>query len=188
MSDRSTGVTTDKTGPNRPGWRCWPARAASVLLMAASVLFIAAAAMLPSAGPGYAAAGYQRAARPAPARLLLGQQIAAYAKTFVGRYPYKWGGNSPLTGFDCSGLTSYIYQRYGKAIPRTAQAQYLAFRKVRTPWRGDLVFFHDKTGHVYHVGIYEGNGALVAAADKKQGIIYETIWDSAATFGTINHN
>ena len=186
MSDRSTGVTTDKTGPERR----WPDRAASALLIAASVLLIAAAAVLPSASPGYAASGYQRAARPAAARLLLGQRIAAYAKTFVGRYPYKWGGNSPLTGFDCSGLTSYIYQRYSKAIPRTAQAQYLAFRKVPNgkAWRGDLVFFHDKTGHVYHVGIYEGNGALVAAADKKEGIIYETIWDPAVTFGTITHN
>ena len=121
--------------------------------------------------------------------MLLGQRIAAYAKTFVGRYPYKWGGDSPQTGFDCSGLTSYIYRQYGKVIPRTAEAQYLAFRKVRNgkAWRGDLVFFHDNKGYVYHVGIYEGGGTLVAAADPHDGIIVETIWTSAVTFGTITH-
>ena len=180
MSNRTTGVSTDAAG--RPGRLRWPARAASVLV-------IAAASVLPSVGPALAATGHQRPAQPAAVRLLLGQRIAAYAKTFVGRYPYQWGGNSPLTGFDCSGLTSYIYQQYGKVIPRSAQAQFLAFRKVSgQPWRGDLVFFHDKTGYVYHVGIYEGNGMLVAAADKKEGITYETIWDATVTFGTITHN
>jgi cell wall-associated NlpC family hydrolase len=181
MSYRATGTSTDPAGPERPGLRRWSARTASVLV-------ISAAAVFPSIGPAFAVTGHQRPARPAAARLLLGQRIAAYAQTFVGRYPYKWGGNSPLTGFDCSGLTSYIYRQYGMAIPRTAEAQYLAFRKVRTAWRGDLVFFHDKTGYVYHVGIYEGNGTLVAAADKKEGITFETVWDAAATFGTITHN
>ena len=43
--------------------------------------------------------------------------IAAYAETFVGRYRYHWGGISPRTGFDCSGLTSYIYRHYGLTFP-----------------------------------------------------------------------
>ncbi len=121
--------------------------------------------------------------------MLVGQQIAAYATTFVGRYRYKWGGDSPKTGFDCSGLTSYIYGQYSRAIPRTAEAQFRAFRPVANgkAWRGDLVFFHDKKGYVYHVGIYQGGGVLVAAADRKEGIIYETIWTTTVTFGTITH-
>jgi cell wall-associated NlpC family hydrolase len=119
--------------------------------------------------------------------MLVGQQIAADARAFVGRYPYKWGGDTPQTGFDCSGLASYLYQHHGKAIPRTAEAQYRAFRKVTKAWRGDLVFFHDRSGHVYHVGIYEGAGTLVAAADPQDGIMYETIWASTVSFGTITH-
>jgi cell wall-associated NlpC family hydrolase len=165
----------------QPGPLRWLARAAPVLAIAAAVT-------LTTAGSASAASGGQPAAGPgAAARMLLGQRIAAYAKTFVGRYPYKWGGDSPKTGFDCSGLTWYIYGQYGMAIPRTAQAQYQAFRKVRTAWRGDLVFFHDRSGYVYHVGIYEGNGTLVAAADPQDGIMYETIWTSMVTFGTMTH-
>jgi cell wall-associated NlpC family hydrolase len=52
---------------------------------------------------------------------------------------------------------------------------------------GDLVFFHSGTGYVYHVGVYEGGGNLVAAADPDDGIIFETIWSSAVTFGTLTH-
>ena len=50
---------------------------------------------------------------------------------------------------------------------------------------GDLVFFHDAFGYVYHVGVYEGRGNLVAAADPDDGIVLETIWSSAVTFGTL---
>jgi cell wall-associated NlpC family hydrolase len=158
------------------------------LARAAPALVIAAAAALATTGSASAASGGQAPAGHGPAaRMLLGQQIAAYARTFVGRYPYRWGGDSPQTGFDCSGLTWYIYGQYGKPIPRTAEAQYLAFRKVRTAWRGDLVFFHGRGGYVYHVGIYEGHGTLVAAADLQDGIMYETIWTTTVTFGTVTH-
>ena len=154
----------------------------------------ASAAALASAGSVSAASGHQSAARPGAAtRMLVGQQIAAYAKTFIGRYRYRWGGNSPQTGFDCSGLTSYVYSHFSLAIPRTADAQYQAFRKVPggQAWRGDLVFFHDTRGVAYHVGIYEGTGTLVSATDQKGGIrqqiIDETSLTSPVTFGTITH-
>ena len=90
-------------------------------------------------------------------------------------------------GESSKAVPSPFGDQYGMAIPRTAQAQYQAFRKVRTAWRGDLVFFHDRSGYVYHVGIYEGNGTLVAAADPQDGIMYETIWTSMVTFGTMTH-
>jgi cell wall-associated NlpC family hydrolase len=142
-----------------------------------------------SAGTASAASGSRPARHGQVAVMLLGQQIAAYAKGLVGRYPYKWGGDTPKTGFDCSGLTSYVYQLYGKVIPRTAENQYAAFRKITNgqPWRGDLVFFHDSKGHVYHVGIYEGGGMLVSATDKKDGILYQMIWGGTVSYGTITH-
>src|SRR5215469_5518380 len=61
--------------------------------------------------------------------LSFNQKAAAYAKSFVGRVPYRYGGGSPGTGFDCSGLTSYVYRHYGKSIPRTADAQFHRFRR-----------------------------------------------------------
>jgi cell wall-associated NlpC family hydrolase len=177
-------VTGNRSNPGRSGLLVRFARG--------PVLIIVAAAALASAGPAAAATGpqpsvWQRPAAPA----LVGQQIAAYALGFVGRYPYKWGGDTLKTGFDCSGLTSFIYLHFGQAIPRTAQDQFQAFRELTNgqPWRGDLVFFHDSKGHVYHVGIYEGGGMLVSATDKKDGIVEQVIWGGTSTvsYGTITH-
>jgi cell wall-associated NlpC family hydrolase len=120
------------------------------------------------------------------------QEAAAYVTTFIGRVPYVYGGSSPSTGFDCSGLTQYVYRHYGKSIPRTADAQFRYFyRESRSrAWGGDLVFFHDNSSpnsYVYHVGIYEGSNNMVSAADPQSGIIWQPIWSSDVTFGTITH-
>jgi peptidoglycan DL-endopeptidase CwlO len=154
----------------------------------AAALALAGAALLGTAGFATSGPG-------APGRVTSeNAQIAAYAQAFVGKYPYTWGGNSPATGFDCSGLTSYIYQQFGMIIPRTAQAQFRFFRRepAARAQPGDLVFFHGRHGWVYHVGIYEGTGAtgvgtLVAAADPQEGIIYESVWSARVSYGTLTH-
>lgn len=71
--------------------------------------------------------------------------------------PYQWGAAGP-SRFDCSGLTSYSYKKVGKTIPRTAQAQYNASRKVSPANRkaGDLIFIGKSSGGIYHVGIFAG--------------------------------
>jgi hypothetical protein len=115
--------------------------------------------------------------------------IAAYAMTFVGRFPYVYGGTSPATGFDCSGLTYYIYRHYGHTLATTAQGQYNQFRRITLSYArpGDLVFFHDGNGYVFHVGVYEGSNMMVAAATPQDGIRYQSIWSSNVTYGTITH-
>jgi cell wall-associated NlpC family hydrolase len=120
------------------------------------------------------------------------QKTAALVQTFIGRVPYTYGGSSPSTGFDCSGLTQYVYHHYGKSIPRTANEQFLRFRREskHAAWAGDLVFFHedsDPNSYVYHVAIYEGGNHIVSAADPAEGIVEQTIWSSDVTFGTITH-
>ena len=120
------------------------------------------------------------------------QRVAAYVKTFIGRVPYAYGGSSPSTGFDCSGLTQYVYRHNGKWIPRTADAQFRYFRREssRAAWGGDLVFFHvnsDPNSYVYHVGVYEGSNHMVSATTPAGGIRWQTIWSSDVTFGTISH-
>jgi cell wall-associated NlpC family hydrolase len=120
------------------------------------------------------------------------QRTAAYVQTFVGRVRYEYGGTSPRTGFDCSGLTQYVYRHYGKSIPRTADGQYLHFRRESRSraWGGDLVFFHENSNpnsYVYHVGVYEGGNHMVSAANAAEGIRRQTIWSSDVTFGTITH-
>ncbi len=120
------------------------------------------------------------------------QKVASYAATFIGRVPYTYGGSSPSTGFDCSGLTHYVYGHYGKWIPRTAEEQFRHFRREsrRAAWGGDLVFFHENSNpnsYVYHVAIYEGSNHIVSAADPAEGIVWQTIWTPDVTFGTISH-
>ena len=132
---------------------------------------------------------------PGPASansLSFNQKAAAYANSFVGRVPYRYGGSSPSTGFDCSGLTSYVYRHYGKSIPRTADAQFRHFRRESESraWGGDLVFFHvnsNPNSYVSHVGVYESRHHMVAATHPGGGIRLETIYSRNVTFGTITH-
>ncbi|UOG92349.1 MAG: C40 family peptidase [Candidatus Thiothrix sulfatifontis] len=79
---------------------------------------------------------------------------------------YCWGGNSPLKGFDCSGLTQYSFgQGASVKIPRTAAAQYKVALKIphEKAERGDLVFFRTRGHNVSHVGIYLGSNKFVHA-------------------------
>ena len=124
--------------------------------------------------------------------LSFNRATSAYVETFIGRVPYRYGGSSPGSGFDCSGLTQYVYRHYGKSIPRTADAQFRHFRRESRSraWGGDLVFFHDNSNpnsYVYHVGIYEGGGHMVSAVGTGSGIRWQTIWSPDVTFGTISH-
>ena len=86
--------------------------------------------------------------------------IIAYASNFLG-IPYVWGGTSP-SGFDCSGFTQYVFAHFGVNLPRTSQAQQNVgtFVSRANLQAGDLVFFGTPA---YHVGIYVGNGNMIAA-------------------------
>jgi len=127
-------------------------------------------------------------AGPAPATPAKNAAIVKLAMTFVGK-PYVWGGASP-TGFDCSGLVQYSYRTAAAlTTPRVAQDQFSAARMIPAVRAvpGDLVFYHDNTGAVYHVGIYTGPGMTVAAIDPAHGVRAQPIWDSTATFGSFTH-
>ena len=90
---------------------------------------------------------------------------------------YRYGGTSPRTGFDCSGLTQYSYARVGKRLPRTAQQQYRATIRVsnRNARVGDLIFFHSGST-IYHVGIYAGRGYMYAAPHTGSSVKRQKIW------------
>jgi len=91
---------------------------------------------------------------------------------------YRYGGQTPATSFDCSGLTKYAFgQGAGVALPRTAAEQYSAAVKVPTAQasKGDLVFFHTHGSRVSHVGIYLGNGKFVHAPRTGRAITTEAL-------------
>jgi cell wall-associated NlpC family hydrolase len=79
--------------------------------------------------------------------------------------PYRWGGNTPAGGFDCSGLVTYIYlTSTGMRLPRTSQEMAALDKpKIREDElaSGDLVFFG--RSHITHVGVYVGKGRFVHA-------------------------
>ena len=89
--------------------------------------------------------------------------------------PYKWGGQSPKTGFDCSGLIVYSHQKADIIIPRTAKAQFDNGKVVSKAnlQIADLVFFKTpKENKVYHVGIYMGDGLFIHAPGKGRKVTY----------------
>lgn len=105
-------------------------------------------------------------APPAPAAMLA-NDVLFRAISLVGT-PYKWGGNTPSTGFDCSGLVDYVFRtEAGIDLPRTSHAMAAidAPRVGRGDLEpGDLLFFGN--GHrVTHVAIYVGHGRFVNAPD-----------------------
>jgi len=95
---------------------------------------------------------------PAPTRQPR-SEVVNIARRYLG-VPYRWGGSSPSTGFDCSGFTSYVFRQVGVNLPRTSRAQINAGQRVsRADIRpGDLVFFGNP---IHHVGIYAGGGQMI---------------------------
>ena len=118
----------------------------------------------------------------------LNTKVVTEAKKHIGQ-PYVWGATGPRK-FDCSGLVMYSYQKFGFTTPRVSEDQFLAARLIPASRAvpGDLVFYHDQVGDVYHVGIYLAPGKTVAAIDEAEGVNYQTIWDaSTATYGSFTH-
>jgi cell wall-associated NlpC family hydrolase len=89
-----------------------------------------------------------------------GHRIVAYARHFLG-IPYSYGGVSPNTGFDCSGLVRFVYGHFGIVLPHSSFGDLTLGRRVSRRWLrpGDLVFFAGAS----HVGIYAGSGRFIDA-------------------------
>jgi len=107
----------------------------------------------PSGEPSPAAAS----ARPVPS---LGERAAGIAVRAVG-IPYRYGGESPASGFDCSGLVRWAYGRLGVDLPHSSYALAVTGRRVASERLrpGDVLLF-DGLGHV---GLYLGRGRMVHA-------------------------
>jgi cell wall-associated NlpC family hydrolase len=114
------------------------------------------AALLAACGSAPPSRGPARSAEP-------GSDLAIHAMGLVGT-PYRWGGNTPESGFDCSGLIGYVYRsRFGNAPPRTV-AQLAGFGQpvdAQDLRSGDLVIFGARPPT--HAGIYVGEGRFVHA-------------------------
>lgn len=92
-------------------------------------------------------------------------ELAMTAMTLIGAH-YKYGGNSPETGIDCSGLVRYVFKEaWGTTLPRTALEQSRLGESV-SPEKlqpGDLVFYNTNRRNYSHVGIYLGDNKFIHA-------------------------
>ena len=148
-----------------------PWRAVRYGLLGGMVLLLAACASTPhrrqpTFKPSHSALADLPPRAPSAASAGEANDVLFRAIGLVGT-PYRWGGNTPDGGFDCSGLVDYIYRAAtGIALPRTSNAMStMQGRKVNRMTQlasGDLVFF-DIGGAISHVGVYVGKGRFVHA-------------------------
>ncbi|MBD0329720.1 MAG: C40 family peptidase, partial [Thermoleophilia bacterium] len=110
-----------------------------------------------TAGPETASPESDPASAPPPARH---GNVVSIAMQYLG-VPYRWGGASPSTGFDCSGLVMYVFAQVGISLPHSTYALWGMGSPVgRSQLQpGDLVFFNG----LGHMGIYIGGNQMIHA-------------------------
>lgn len=106
-----------------------------------------------------------------PVRIPLGVRAVRIARQQLG-VPYVYGGSSP-SGFDCSGLVSWVYGRLGVGLPHNAAALYGVGRRISLASMrpGDLVFFSG----LGHVGLYIGHGRMIHAPQSGRNVEIEAL-------------
>ena len=134
---------------------------------------------------GYISSEY--AVQADPSQVSKGQEIADYALQFLG-YRYVHGGASPK-GFDCSGLTTYVYKQFGYTLNRTCSGQLDNGTSVSMSelQPGDIVIFRkgNSSKRATHVGLYIGDNQFIHASTPTKGVIISKMSDSYYTTGFV---
>lgn len=99
---------------------------------------------------------------------------------------YQWGAVGPRR-FDCSGYTLYVFSRFGKKLPHNSASQYSAVRHVSKSSRqpGDLIFYRNSSGRIYHVGIYAGSNRIWHAPHSGSYVKLAAIYTSNYVVGRV---
>lgn len=103
--------------------------------------------------------------------------IIRTARAMIGA-PYHWGGESPSTGFDCSGLIWFTYRQHAIPLPRVSWQQFSAGRSINSSdlRPGDLIFHKvDKSGKSLHVGIVTDRGTFIHAPSSGKRVMESSL-------------
>jgi cell wall-associated NlpC family hydrolase len=110
-----------------------------------------------------------------PAPTAAAARVLETADRYVG-VPYTWGGNTPDSGFDCSGFTRYVFARHGIQLPRTSREQSRAGQGVALDFGalvpGDILLFAEPDEAISHVAIYVGDGRIIHSSSALGGVNY----------------
>jgi cell wall-associated NlpC family hydrolase len=113
-----------------------------------------------------------------PASTASASRVLGTAEEYVG-VPYKWGGESPRTGFDCSGYVRYVFAEHGVRLPRTSREQATAgdrvAARVSSLRQGDLMLFAESGSRISHVAIYAGGRRFIHSSSSGGGVRYDDI-------------
>jgi cell wall-associated NlpC family hydrolase len=105
------------------------------------------------------------------------RRVVPAAEQYIG-VPYRYGGTSPRTGFDCSGFVQYVYAGQGVELPRTSRQMAGVGIGVEPSTRalavGDLMLF-TQGGRISHVAIYAGNGRFIHSSSSGHGVRYDDL-------------
>ena len=114
-----------------------------------------------------------------PIKTTFGQNTVKVASEYIG-HRYCRGGESPRC-FDCSGFTQYIYAQMGVELPRTGGEQLRMMDRVlpEEAEPGDIVFFPTRSGYIYHVGIYIGDGMMIHSPKPGQRVKIAPVFNRA---------
>jgi NlpC/P60 family len=121
-----------------------------------------------------------------PTNGTVGAKAVQVAMRYLG-VPYVWGGDDPLTGFDCSGLTMYVYAQLGIQLTHYTGSQF--YEGVRVPrWAlqpGDLVFFEPTARGPQHEGMYVGGGQFIHAPHTGDVVKISSLSEPGYAFGFV---
>lgn len=107
------------------------------------------------------------------------QNLASYARSLIG-VPYKFRGDSPSTGFDCSGFVDHVFRHtLGIKLPRSSHEISQVGQAIRQDdlHIGDLVFFNTLHQRSSHVGIYMGDDHFIHAPSSGGRVRMENMHD-----------
>lgn len=105
-------------------------------------------------------------------------RVVPTAERYLGT-PYRWGGTSPVTGFDCSGFVQFVFSRNSVKLPRTSRQQAkVGVAMPRSFSRlapGDLVMFAEPGEPISHVAIYAGQNRIIHASSSGGSVRYDDL-------------